>query len=127
MNRRAFLPTLALLLIAACTTGDLKPGQAVLPAVPFLTKPTGTLTIPRQQFVNTWTAVTVIFDAGLANAKAQCKAGCVTKERCARIPEIETEASAARLAVEVKLRNPEAEIDWANIEKLLTLAAKFVF
>jgi hypothetical protein len=114
------------LLLSGCAASDLKPGQAVLPAVPFLTKDTGVLTIPRQPFINTWGMVQVLWSSWMTQQKAFCAAKIIPPDRCAKLPEIEEQGRIVFVTVEGKLRNPEAEIDWENVAKIAQLIAKFV-
>ncbi len=117
---------LVALLLVGCAASDLKPGQAVLPAVPFVTKETGRLTIERQEFVNTWAAAQVLFEGYVAQARVQCAGPCADRVRCAQLPDVEAQGKVIYLTVEAKLRNPEAVIDWANVAKILGLIAKMV-
>ena len=113
-------------LLAGCTSEDIRPGTPVLQAVPFVTKETGQLTIERQEFIDTWASVQVLFDAMLQNEKTGCAGPCRVPARCAQIPDVEAQGKVIKLTVEAKIRNPEAKVDWANVAKILGLIAKMV-
>lgn len=120
------LALLAGLGLAACTTAELPPGQAVLPAVPFITKETGHLTMERQQFIDTWASAQVLFDGYIAQARTICAGPCADRVRCAQLPDVEAQGKVIKMTVDAKIRNPEATIDWANVAKILGLIAKMV-
>ena len=117
---------LTLTLLAGCAAEDIRPGKPVLQAVPFVTKETGELTIPRQAFVDTWASTQVLFDAWMASEASRCAGPCADRRRCERLPETVEQGRVIKMTVDAKLRNPEATLDWDNIVKLLGLIAKVV-
>lgn len=116
---------LGVVTMALCSCSTLPAGQSQLkaPALPFVTKETGKLTVERQQFINVWSSTQVIYLAWMKGERIECaqNAACL-----AALDKIHEEAKAVYLTVEAKLRNPEAELDWENIAKILGLVAKFV-
>ena len=113
--------------LGGCAKEDLRPGQPVVAAVPFVTKETGRLTIERQEFVDTWASVQVLFDGYVEQNKKLCaQVACRDAVRCALLPDVEAQGKVIKMTVEAKLRNPEATIDWQNVAKILGLIAKMV-
>lgn len=92
--------------------------------VPFLQRPSDKITVERQQFINVWAQVKVLWEHSVKRDELLCQApALLDPERCAKLPALKEQAKAIYLTVEAKLADPEAEINWANIEKLLGLLA----
>lgn len=85
------------------------------------TNPTGNITIPRQQFVNTYALVKVMWKSLRENAELACAtapAGEVGP--CfAKLRDIDSQAKALSFQIEAKIAVPESEIDWAVVMGLL--------
>jgi hypothetical protein len=97
------------------------------PNVPFLTKQTGKITIDRQEFIDNWSMIQVLWDFFMRTVDKTCAVPAVTDiERCSLVPEIKARGKVFYAGVEAKIRNPERQIDQANVVALLSLLAKFV-
>jgi hypothetical protein len=85
------------------------------------TNPTGNITIPRQEFINTYALVKVMWKSLRENAELACAsapAGEVSP--CfARLRDIDGQAKALSFQIEAKIAVPESEIDWAVVMGLL--------
>jgi len=125
--RTCAVSLLCVIILAACTTPArvLKTPLGDLPAVPILTKASGTITIERQQFIDTWAAVQVIYVAIMREYRVRCQAA-PRIPQCVKVAGIDEQAKEVYLTVEAKIRNPEAEIDWDNVKELLGMLAKLV-
>ena len=83
------------------------------------TEPTGVITIPRQDFVDTWALVTVLAQDFFAEADRACAAGAWPPVTCAKLPGAKAQAKALAVAVRAKIAVPESRVDWAAIKELL--------
>lgn len=99
---RRLLSTLILATVLATT-----PGCALVHSV--FTNPTGRITIDRQEFINTYAVVKVLYQRMRANFKGSPQ----------ELLEIDREARALSVQIEAKIAVPESEIDWAVVAKLL--------
>ncbi len=92
-----------------------------------VTKPTGVITIPRQDFLNAYALAKVIFIRQARQFQAFCEAGLVKEQaRCDELAKTREAAKRLDLEVEKKLETPESEIDWAVVLKMLEFAAGLV-
>jgi hypothetical protein len=103
----------------------------------FATDPTGKITIDRQEFINTYAVITVLYEGWYQFLDAACTAGEFPErlmpspdalsrreklryERlCQRLPSVHEEVRALDVKIKAKIKIPESEIDWATIEKVL--------
>jgi hypothetical protein len=114
------------LILSACTASDYKPGQAVLPAVPFVTKETGQVTLSREEAVTILAQTQVLARAWMRDAQLMCAAKLRSPEWCARLPAVGDEMKVLSMQAEAKLAHPEARLDYEHIGQLLSLLAKLV-
>ena len=87
------------------------------------TNPTGQVTIPRQEFINTYSFLYVLTKDFLAEAEEACKEGRWPEANCVRIPTVKQELIVFDLNVRAKIAVPESEIDWAVIIGILKALA----
>lgn len=80
------------------------------------TNPTGNITIPRQEFINTYATVKVLYLRMRAHAETLCRKG---ELDCDELLKLDQDIKAVAIQIEKKIAVPEAEIDWAMVEKLL--------
>lgn len=90
------------------------------------TNPTGSVTIPRQRFIDTYATARQLYVTIRAGVEAMCLEGKLLPTQCARAVEVDQEARQLDFAIKAKLAVPESEIDWAMIEKVLGFAVKLV-
>jgi len=87
------------------------------------TKPTGLITIDRQEFINTYAVVKVIYKRMLEDATVRCDEA----QPClARIEDTNAQAKALAIQIEAKIEVPESQIDWATVVALLKALASLV-
>jgi len=91
-----------------------------------VTKPTGVITIPRQDFVNAYALAKAIYLRAADRVQALCDAELLTGERCLAAAETAQAAKRLDLEVQAKLLVPESEINWAVIIRMLEFAAEVV-
>ena len=120
------LVVFSFLLLAGCAASDLPPGQAVLPAVPFVTKHTGEVTLSREEAVTILAQTQVLARAWMRDAVLMCAAKLRSPEWCARLPAVGEEMKVASMQAEAKLAHPEAKLDYEHIGQILSLLAKLV-
>lgn len=125
MTRRTLWLPVALVLAVACSSVD-KGKPVLVPAVPFLTKETGVITVPRSEFITTWAAAQVLYREQMKQIEGACLIGAWPKRACDRLPEVRDEARLMFLRVEARIKNPESTIDWDNVATLVGLLAKVV-
>jgi hypothetical protein len=101
---------LATLLLVVSLTG----GCAAVHSV--FTNPTGLITIDRQEFVNTYARVKVLYTRLRANFQG-------TPDE---LREIDRAANALSIQIEAKIAVPESEIDWAVVVKMLEALVSLV-
>lgn len=95
------------------------------------TKPTGTITIERQEFINSWAVTKVLYQRMRAQAAAVCIAETTLPRKldaldCAELAVIDRKAKALAIQVEAKIATPEAELDWVVIKDILSLLVGLV-
>ncbi len=83
------------------------------------TESTGTVTIERQDFLDTWGLVTVMAEDFFAEADRACAAGAWPAVTCAKLPGAKVQAKAIAVAVRAKIAVPESRLDWGAIKGLL--------
>lgn len=107
----------AVLLLAGCTTTR-----------EVFTNPTGNITIERQQFVNTFATVKVLWKRLRANAELACASAPAGEVGpCfAKLREIDDQAKALSIQIEAKILVPESEIDWEVVKDLLGMIVGLV-
>jgi hypothetical protein len=90
------------------------------------TKPTGVITIPRQEFINAYGLAKAIYLKHAAQVAEQCRQGQLSLDYCARAKAAGQEAKRLDLEVEAKLLTPEKEVNWAAVMKMLEFTAGLV-
>lgn len=92
------------------------------------TNPTGNITIPRQDFVNSYALVKVLWKDIRHNAELTCVRG--PEEQMApcliRLREIDAQAKQLAYNIDAKIATPESEIDWAVVMGLLKAIVSLV-
>ena len=92
------------------------------PACGMFTKPTETITVERQQFLNAYARAQVLY-AGIAQRMTRlCAAGTIDRQECARMAAVHEEAKKLDAEIRAKVTVPESEVDWPRVMKLLELA-----
>lgn len=97
--------------LAACMSLT---GCAATKAV--FTNPTGNITIERQEFINTYAVVKVLYKQLRANFQG-------TPEELAAIDQ---RAKALDIQIQAKIEVPESEIDWAVVKEMLSVLVGLV-
>lgn len=92
----------------------------------FFTKDAETITMPLQDARNAYATIRTLYLDVAARAQAKCERKELTEADCLRLAGIAEQARALDFEIRRGLDNPKAEVNWANIAKLLELAAKFV-
>lgn len=87
-----------------------------------LTKPSGAITIERQDFVNAYARVKVLYWRAADIASRACAGGHWAPAECAKAAELHSQAKKLVTEIDAKLAVPESEIDWARIMRILELA-----
>lgn len=92
------------------------------------TNPTGKITIERQQFINTYALVKILWRESRHHAELTCVrgpeeqvAGCLVALR-----KIDAQAKELAFNIEAKIAVPESEIDWAVVMGLLKAIVSLV-
>ena len=102
----------------------------LLPGCAAFTKPTGTITIERQEFINTWAVTKVLYKRMRTQAAAVCVADTLPRRLdkidCADLASIDRKAKVIAIQVEAKIETPESEIDWAVVKDFLSLLVGLV-
>lgn len=88
-----------------------------------LTEPTGRITIDRQEFINTYATVKVLYLRLRSQAQLACERGEVD---CDELRGIDKAAKALNVQIEAKIAVPESEIDWAVVMELLKALVSLV-
>lgn len=88
-----------------------------------VTDPTGRITIPRQEFINTHAFLAVLTEDLLADAERACEEKRWPESNCARLPAIKHELRVLDLSIRAKIAVPESEIDWAVVLGILKALA----
>ena len=81
-----------------------------------LTTPTGRITIERQEFINTYAVVKVLYTRLRVQAQLACERGEVD---CDELRRIDIEVRKLNTTIEAKIAVPESEINWAVVKELL--------
>lgn len=92
------------------------------PACALLTRPSETVTVERQQFLNAYARATVLYAKAAERMAALCRADTLDRQECARMAAIHEQAKALDAEVRAKIAVPESEVDWARVMRLLELA-----
>ncbi len=79
-------------------------------------QPTGTITIERQEFINTYAVVRVLYTRMREQAQAACERGEID---CQQLVEIDKTVKHLNTSIEAKIAVPESEIDWAVVRSFL--------
>jgi hypothetical protein len=87
------------------------------------TNPTGNITIPRQQFINTYAFLNVLTKDMLAEAEEACRENRWPVSNCARLPKIKEDLIVFDLSIRAKIEVPESEIDWDVVIGILKALA----
>lgn len=90
------------------------------------TRPTDTITIPRQDFINAYGLAKAIYLRHAAQVADQCRVGALPLDYCQRAQAAAQEAKRLDLEVEAKLLTPEKEVNWAAVMKMLEFTAGLV-
>lgn len=76
------------------------------------TNPTGNITIPRQQFINTYAYLKVLTKGLLEDAHQACAGNLWPASTCLKLQDTERELKILDLNIQAKIEVPESEIDW---------------
>lgn len=106
---RWLLPSLAVFLTGCAFMGGL------------FTKPTGTVCVPRQEFVNTYGVIEVLARSWFADEEARCQG-----DRCGQIRMAKFLAKRVDATAQAKLAHPEVELDKEAIKELLSVLVSLV-
>lgn len=90
------------------------------------TKPTGQITIERQEFVNAWAMAKAIYLRHIEYLAQGCRQGAIPEAKCAALEKSHEAAKRLALEVDAKLAVPESEINWAAVMKMLEFTAGLV-
>ena len=93
------------------------------------TRPTGTICVPRQDFVNSWAVVKVLYKQARAEAETYCLAKPSPEARgscLGNLHSLDTNAKVLAIQVDAKIEIPEAELDWEAITTMLKLIASLI-
>lgn len=97
------------------------------------TKPTGKITIDRQEFVNTYAVVKVLYRRLYEQARASCEQHAKAKTEdmmlawnCEALPGFHAQARALDVQIQAKLEVAESELDWAVVVGLLKALVSLV-
>jgi hypothetical protein len=93
------------------------------------TKPTGRITVDRQDFIDSYALAKVLYQrvrsAGetycLERQPPQARVDCMVE-----LSKLDSQAKLASLEIEAKIAVPESEVDWGTIVTLLRLIAAMV-
>ncbi len=104
----------AVLLLSGCATGQL--------AHDTFTNPTGNITVPRQEFINSYAVVKVLWKSLRENAELACTTAPAGKVGPCfdKLHEIDARAKVLAIQIEAKIAVPESEIDWAVVTGILS-------
>ena len=90
------------------------------------TKPTNTITVERQDFINAWARAKVIYGKAFRLASRACAQGAWPEDECRKAAALHEQAKRVALEIEAKIATPESELDWKVILKVLEFAADIV-
>lgn len=90
------------------------------------TNPSGRITIDRQDFINTYAIVKVLYKHMLVNLEELCASSIKPPEQCVQLPLIKQKAHELNLKIEAKIEVPESEIDWGTVKELLSALISLV-
>ena len=93
------------------------------------TRETGVITIPRQDFINSWAVVKVLYKQLRAEAETYCLAKPTPEARgscLGNLHSLDTNAKVLALQVDAKIEVPESEIDWKVVKEFLGLLVGLV-
>jgi hypothetical protein len=83
------------------------------------TKPTGVITIPRQDFINTYASLKVLTESLVADAERGCSTKVLDAQFCTALPGMIGELKQIDNTIQAKIAVPESEINWDTIAKLI--------
>ena len=94
------------------------------------TKPTGTITIERDQFLSTYATLKVLYKRMRIQAAAVCVATTLPRTLdqidCAELADIDRKAKALDIQIQAKIEVPESTIDWVVVKDFLGLLVGLV-
>ena len=88
-----------------------------------VTKPTGLITIERQEFINTYAVVKVLYKRMVEDATSRCEGDAVC---LARVADTDSKARALDIQIQAKIEVPESEIDWVVVKDILKTLVSLV-
>lgn len=88
----------------------------------FFTKPAETISVERQQFLNSYARAQILYATVAGRMTRLCAAGQIERQECARMAAIHEQAKALDAEIRAKLAVPESEVQWDRIMQLLELA-----
>lgn len=90
------------------------------------TNPTGTITIPRQDFIDAYARARELYVVIHAQAVEGCRQRIISEVRCQGIAEVHEQAKQFDFEVRAKIAIPETTLDWQMITKVISFAVKLV-
>lgn len=98
------------------------------------TNPTGKITIERQEFINSYAVIKVLYKRLYAQALVSCEQhakGAKAEDmmvawNCEALPGFHAQARALSVQIEAKIEVPESEIDWAVVNGMLKALVSLV-
>jgi len=101
----------ALVLVTGCAT-----------AHDVFTNPTGNITVPRQEFINSYAVVKVLWKQLRENAELACASAPQGQVSACfgKLHDIDTRAKVLAIQIEAKILVPESQIDWGVVTGLLS-------
>jgi len=87
-----------------------------------VTKPADTITIERQQFLQAYARVRVVYDRAADIARRACAAGQWPRAECDKAATLHGQARKIAAEIDAKIAVPDSRMDWERILKLLELA-----
>lgn len=87
------------------------------------TNPTGLITIERQEFVNTYAIVKVLYRRMYVQAQRACERG---EMNCEEVALLDRTARQLAVRIDAKIETPESEIDWAVVKDMLGILVGLV-
>lgn len=103
--RKAAALVLAAVLLSGCTI-----------ASEYFTEPTGRVCVDRQQFIDDYAVLKVLYKMLREDAQARCERG---ERTCDDLPLVDAQAKAISIRVQAKIEVPESELDKAAIKDLI--------
>lgn len=89
------------------------------------TKPTGNITIERQEFINAWAVTKVLYQRLRTQAERYCRTRPPEEAlrldglNCGELADIDRKAKVIAIQVDAKIAVPESELDYETIKELL--------